>query len=95
MLGMPRRTATYAQHLQFLNDWVSISAFLLGASMLVFIGNFVYSLLVARIPAAANPWMARSLEWQLPTPVPVWNFDRPGADPVRRRTTTATRRRRP
>jgi cytochrome c oxidase subunit 1 len=77
MLGMPRRTATYAQHLQFLNDWVSISAFLLGASMLVFIGNFVYSLLVARIPAAANPWMARSLEWQLPTPVPVWNFDRP------------------
>jgi cytochrome c oxidase subunit 1 len=77
MLGMPRRTATYAQHLQFLNDWVSVSAFLLGGSMLVFIGNFVYSLLVARVPAAANPWMARSLEWQLPTPVPVWNFDRP------------------
>jgi cytochrome c oxidase subunit 1 len=77
MLGMPRRTATYAPHLQFLNDWVSISAFLLGGSMLVFIANFVYSLLVARIPAAANPWMARSLEWQLPTPVPVWDFDGP------------------
>ena len=51
--------------------------------MLVFLANFVWSLLIARIPAAANPWMARSLEWQLPTPVPVWNFDRPGADPVR------------
>jgi cytochrome c oxidase subunit I len=77
MLGMPRRTATYAPHLQFLNDWVSISAFLLGCSMLVFIGNFVYSVLIARVPAAANPWMARSLEWQLPSPVPVLNFDRP------------------
>jgi cytochrome c oxidase subunit 1 len=77
MLGMPRRTATYAPHLQFLNDWVSISAFLLGGSMLVFLANFVWSLLVARIPAAANPWMARSIEWQLPTPVPVWDFDGP------------------
>jgi cytochrome c oxidase subunit 1 len=77
MLGMPRRSATYAPHLQFLNDWVSVSAFLLGASMLVFLANFVYSLLIARIPAPSNPWMARSLEWQLPSPVPVWNFDRP------------------
>jgi len=77
MLGMPRRAATYAPHLQFLNDWVSVSAFLLGASMLVFLANFVYSLLIARIPAPSNPWMARSLEWQLPSPVPAWNFDRP------------------
>jgi len=77
MMGMPRRTATYAPHLQFLNDWVSISAFLLGGSMLVFLGNFVWSLVVSRVPAPANPWMARSLEWQLPTPVPVGNFDGP------------------
>jgi cytochrome c oxidase subunit 1 len=77
MLGMPRRTPTYAPHLQFLNDWVSVSAFLLGAAMLVFLANVVYSLLIARIPAPSNPWMARSLEWQLPSPVPAWNFDRP------------------
>ena len=77
MLGMPRRAATYAPHLQFLNDWVSISAFLLGASMLVFLANFVYSIVIARVPAPSNPWMARSIEWQLPSPVPVWNFDRP------------------
>jgi cytochrome c oxidase subunit I len=77
MLGMPRRTPTYAPHLQFLNDWVSISAFLLGASMLVFLGNLVYSIVIARIPAESNPWAARSIEWQLPSPVPVWDFDRP------------------
>ena len=32
---------TYPSNLQFLNDWVSISAFLLGLSMLVFLYNLV------------------------------------------------------
>ena len=76
MLGMPRRVPTYAPHLQFLNDWVSVSAFCLGISMLIFLANFIYSLVIARHPAEANPWAARSLEWQLPTPVPADNFER-------------------
>ena len=75
-LGQPRRVVTYPHNLQFLNVWVSVSAFVLGASMLLFLYNFVYSLLFARVPAPANPWSSRSLEWQLPTPVPVHNFDR-------------------
>jgi cytochrome c oxidase subunit 1 len=75
-LGQPRRVVTYPHNLQFLNVWVSVSAFVLGASMLVFLYNFVYSLLFARVPAPQNPWSSRSLEWQLPSPVPVHNFDR-------------------
>jgi cytochrome c oxidase subunit 1 len=75
-LDQPRRAVSYAPSLQFLNDWASVSAFLLGASMLVFLGNFIYSLAFARIPAGSNPWASRSLEWQLPSPVPVHNFDR-------------------
>jgi cytochrome c oxidase subunit 1 len=75
-LGQPRRTVTYAQHLQFLNDWASISAFVLGGSMLLFLYNFVHSLLFARVPAPQNPWSSLSLEWQLPSPVPLHNFDR-------------------
>jgi cytochrome c oxidase subunit I len=75
-LDQPRRAVSYAPSLQFLNDWVSISAFVLGLSMLVFLYNFVRSLVFTRIPAAANPWASRSLEWQLPSPVPVHNFDR-------------------
>jgi cytochrome c oxidase subunit 1 len=74
-MGQPRRVVTYPAHLQFLNEWVSISAFFLGASMLLFLGNFVWSLVFARVPAAQNPWGSRSLEWQLPSPVPVHNFD--------------------
>ena len=77
MMGMPRRVVTYPSHLQALNDWVSISAFVLGASMLVFLFNVVYSLVFVRKPAPANPWDSKSLEWQTPSPVPVHNFDRP------------------
>jgi cytochrome c oxidase subunit 1 len=76
MLGMPRRVSIYAPRLQTLNDFVSVSAFMLGLSMLVFLVNLVYSMLIARVPAEANPWRSRGLEFQLPTPVPVMNFER-------------------
>jgi cytochrome c oxidase subunit 1 len=76
MLGMPRRVSVYAPHLQGINIFVSISAFLLGVSMLVFLVNLVYSMVIARVPAVANPWHSRGLEFQVPTPVPVTNFDR-------------------
>ena len=75
LMGQPRRVVTYSSNLQFLNDWASVSAFVLGASMLVFLGNFIWSLLFARVPAGNNPWQSLSLEWQLPSPVPVHDFD--------------------
>jgi cytochrome c oxidase subunit 1 len=75
-LGQPRRVVTYPSNLQGLNDWVSVSAFVLGISMLVFLYNVVVSLLVKREPEVANPWHSKSAEWQLPTPVPVHDFDR-------------------
>jgi cytochrome c oxidase subunit 1 len=75
-LGMPRRVVTYAGYLQGANEWVSISAFVLGASMLVFIANLVWSQVFARVPAADNPWGSKSIEFQLPSPVPIHNFDR-------------------
>ncbi len=75
MKGMPRRVSSYAPNLQGLNVWVSISAFVLGFSMLIFLFNVVYSLIIVRLPAEANPWRSKSLEWQVPTPVPVNNFE--------------------
>jgi cytochrome c oxidase subunit 1 len=96
-LDMPRRVSTYPSNLQVLNDFVSGSAFVLGLSMLIFIANLIYSLVFARIPAETNPWHSRGLEWQIPTPVPVHNFEEvpvitgdpydygvPGAPPVAR-----------
>jgi cytochrome c oxidase subunit 1 len=76
LLGQPRRVVTYASNLQPLNDWVSVSAFVLGISMLVFLYNLVWSMLIKREPAEDNPWHSKSAEFQLPTPVPVHDFDR-------------------
>jgi cytochrome c oxidase subunit I len=75
MLGMPRRVSVYAPRLQGINIFVSVSAFFLGLSMLVFLVNLVYPMVVARVPAEANPWRSLGLEFQLPTPVPVKNFE--------------------
>jgi cytochrome c oxidase subunit I len=75
MMGMPRRVFEYARNLQTLNDWVSISAFCLGGSLLIFLINFVYSTLFAREKAPGNPWRSRGLEWQVSSPPPPQNFE--------------------
>jgi cytochrome c oxidase subunit I len=74
MDGQPRRVYTYASNLQTLNDWVSISAFLLGGSILIFLINFIYSTVIARVPEVGNPWNSRGLEWQVSSPPPPGNF---------------------
>jgi cytochrome c oxidase subunit 1 len=76
LLGQPRRVFEYAQNLQALNDFSSVSAFILGASFLVFVANFVWSIFIKPTPAPANPWDSLGLEWQTPTPVPYYNFER-------------------
>jgi cytochrome c oxidase subunit 1 len=76
MLGMPRRVSNYNASLHTLNVFVSSAAFCLGASMLIFLGNLIWSLVFKREPAGDNPWHSKSLEWQLPSPVPVYNFER-------------------
>jgi cytochrome c oxidase subunit 1 len=73
--GMNRRVATYPVQLQGVNDFASISAFILGSSFIFFVINMVYSL--ARGPKAGpNPWKARSLEWQVSSPPPRENFEK-------------------
>jgi cytochrome c oxidase subunit 1 len=82
LLGQPRRVVTYPANLQTLNIWVSVSAFVIGLSMLVFIVNVVWSMFIKREVAEDNPWHSKSIEWTLPTPVPLHDFDRfPVFDP--------------
>jgi cytochrome c oxidase subunit 1 len=96
-LDMVRRGSVYPSNLETLNQFVSASAFCLGISMLVFLWNLVQSLVFTRVAAEQNPWHSRGLEWQVPTPVPLYNFDEipeitgdpydygvPGAAPVAR-----------
>ena len=71
--GMNRRIADYPQAYEGVNLIISISAFLLGASFLIFLGNMIYSW-VAGKKAADNPWKIRTLEWQTTSPPPHENF---------------------
>src|SRR6266568_1599925 len=75
VMGMPRRVFEYARNLETLNDWVSISAFCLGVSILIFLINVVMSTVFWRERETGNPWRSRGLEWQVPSPVPPSNFD--------------------
>jgi cytochrome c oxidase subunit 1 len=75
ILGMPRRVISYAAYLQPLNVSASLFAFGLGASMSLFLGILIWKAIFQRVPAAANPWESLGIEWQVPTPVPVFNFD--------------------
>jgi cytochrome c oxidase subunit I len=76
MAGQPRRVFEYARNLQTMNDWVSISSFFLGGSILLFVINFVWSTVIVREPELGNPWRSRGLEWQVASPPPPGNFAR-------------------
>jgi cytochrome c oxidase subunit 1 len=76
LLGQSRRVFEYQQYLQGINIWVSISAFVLGFSLLIFLYNFVMSTLVWRVKEVGNPWNSRGLEWQTSSPPPPENFER-------------------
>ena len=87
--GMQRRIADYPSQFGTLNFVISIFAFILGASTLVFLYNMAHSWWRGE-PAPANPWRALTLEWQVSSPPPIFNFDEPPADrgqPVRLRRT--------
>ena len=75
LAGQPRRVFEYARNLETLNDWVSISSFLLGGSILIFVINFVWSTVIVRERETGNPWRSRGLEWQVSSPPPPGNFE--------------------
>ncbi|HTT77445.1 MAG TPA: cbb3-type cytochrome c oxidase subunit I, partial [Candidatus Binataceae bacterium] len=73
--GMPRRIYTYAPNMgwDFWNKWESINAFILAIAFLIFFVNIAWSWMNGE-PASADPWDARTLEWSIPSPPPVYNF---------------------
>jgi cytochrome c oxidase subunit I len=72
--GMPRRVADYAPKFADWNLFISISSFFLGASIIIFFYNMIHSWRYGPI-APGNPWRALTLEWQVTSPPPVFNFD--------------------
>jgi cytochrome c oxidase subunit I len=73
--GMPRRVATYASKFADLNLFISIASFALGLSTLIFVYNMVTSWR-GGTRAVGNPWRGLTIEWQVSSPPPIFNFDR-------------------
>ncbi len=65
----------YIKHLAPLNRWTSYAAFALGVTQLVFVVNFIKSILMGK-KAEQNPWQVSTLEWTHCSSPPVYhNFD--------------------
>src|SRR5688500_4926043 len=78
--GFPRRIANYMGYESFvqykeMNEFISISAFVLGLAQIPFIINFIGSW-VWGPKAGRNPWLCATLEWETESPPPHGNFEK-------------------
>jgi cytochrome c oxidase subunit 1 len=76
--GMRRRIVDYDPALGFdtAHLILTICAFLIAISVLIFFINFFYSIKNGE-PAAGNVWNSRSPEWLVPSPMPAHNYEVP------------------
>jgi cytochrome c oxidase subunit 1 len=76
MDGMPRRIFTYSSEMgwDFWNMVSSIGSFIIAFSMLFFILNIFRTMRKGEI-ANGDPWDARTLEWSMSSPPPIYNFE--------------------
>ena len=72
--GMPRRYSSYSMLFEHTNFISTIGAYTIMAGMLVLLGAIITSWRRGE-PSGPNPWQANSLEWLVPTPPPLENFD--------------------
>jgi cytochrome c oxidase subunit I len=78
LLGMRRRIADYDPALNFDTTQLilTICAFLIAISVLIFIINFFNSMKHGEV-ATGNLWNSRSPEWQVPSPMAAHNYEVP------------------
>jgi cytochrome c oxidase subunit 1 len=69
---------SFLKHLHGLNEFITISALILGVSQIIFFLNFFWSAFKGQ-KADANPWAANGLEWTTASPPPHGNW--PGEIP--------------
>jgi len=72
--GEPRWSANIAPPFVTANTIASLFTILIAASVFIAIYNVIYTLARGET-AAANEWGGKTLEWAVPTPVPLENFE--------------------
>ena len=74
MQGMPRRFSQYPEKYQPLNIVATVASWILFLGILIMFLNFFRSLRRGT-RAPDNPWQGLTLEWTVPSPPPVENFE--------------------
>jgi cytochrome c oxidase subunit 1 len=74
LAGMPRRVADYQPQYAVGNMISTLGAYVIGMGMLTFLYAIVSSWRSGK-PAGPNPWHAKTLEWFVPSPPPLENFE--------------------
>ncbi len=73
-MGMPRRYFDYLPAYESLNRISTVGSWLIGIGFFIALGVVVHGLRRGK-KAPDNPWGARTLEWQTPSPPTLHNFD--------------------
>ncbi|MBW8010890.1 MAG: cytochrome c oxidase subunit I [Chloroflexi bacterium] len=78
LLGMRRRISDYDPALGFDDSHmvITIAGFVIGVSVLIMVWNLIRSARRGE-QATGNLWNSRSPEWQIPSPVPLHNYEQP------------------
>jgi cytochrome c oxidase subunit I len=72
--GQPRRVVDYAALFRNSNLISTMGAYSVGIGMIILLWAVIHSWTKGKI-APMNPWGAKTLEWTVPYPVPLTNFD--------------------
>ena len=71
--GMPRRIAVYDPQFQTWNQIESAFSLVMTLGIILTFVNVLVSMKSGK-KSGPNPWDARTLEWQIPSPMPYYNF---------------------
>jgi cytochrome c oxidase subunit 1 len=74
--GMPRRYYDYLPEYQGLHQLSTVGSWILIAGILIMLVNLIHSIRNGRPSPEKDPWGGgRTLEWTVPSPPPLENFD--------------------
>jgi len=77
LAGMPRRIYTYSNGSWETDNLIStIGSYVMGAAILIFVVNVIWTRRRAGVRAGNDPWLGDTLEWYTTSPPPPHNFEK-------------------